>query len=74
VPGTIWTASTSSGASLVLGRRPDTRGQGLEDAGFVLEARPSGDELTTSPTTSTHGVRIEIVDRAPFPIGPELWR
>ena len=47
--------------------------KGLEDAGFVLEARPSGDELTTfayylDPT----GVRIEIVDRAPFPDWPGI--
>jgi hypothetical protein len=45
--------------------------KGLEDAGFVLEARRSGDELTTfayylDPT----GGRIEIVDRAPFPHWP----
>ena len=70
VPGTIWTASTT-GAAHHLGYWVDDLtmvAEGLEQAGFVLEARPTGDELSTfayylDPT----GVRIEIVDRALFP-------
>jgi catechol 2,3-dioxygenase-like lactoylglutathione lyase family enzyme len=73
VPGTIWTASTS-GAVHHLGYWVDdlvSAARGLEEAGFVLEARPSGDEMSAfayflDPT----GVRIEIVDRALFPDWP----
>jgi catechol 2,3-dioxygenase-like lactoylglutathione lyase family enzyme len=70
VPGTIWTASTS-GAAHHLGYWVDDlplAAAGLEAAGFVLEARPSGDELSTfAYFLDPAGVRIEIVDRALFP-------
>lgn len=42
--------------------------QQLEDAGFRLEARPSGDTLTSfAYYTDNTGLRIEIVDQTLFP-------
>ena len=73
VPGTIWTASTS-GAAHHLGYWVDdlvSAAAGLEMAGFALEARPSGEQLSTfAYFLDPAGVRIEIVDRALFPDWP----
>ena len=70
VPGTIWTAS-STGAAHHLGYWVDDlpgAAAGLQAAGFVLEARPSGEELSSfAYFLDPAGVRIEIVDRALFP-------
>jgi catechol 2,3-dioxygenase-like lactoylglutathione lyase family enzyme len=73
VPGTIWAAG-SGGAAHHLGYWADDIAAAvaaLEAAGYRLEARPAGVELSTfayllDPT----GVRIEIVDRAAFPDFP----
>ena len=73
VPGTIWSAP-ATGAAHHLGYWVDDLGsaaRGLEAAGYRLEARPSGDELSSfayylHPT----GIRIELVDRALFPDWP----
>lgn len=73
VPGTVWTAG-AGGAAHHLGYWVDDISAAvgaLEAAGYQLEARPAGPELSTfayllDPT----GVRIEIVDRATFPDFP----
>ncbi|TPG37339.1 VOC family protein [Mycobacterium hodleri] len=73
VPGTLWTASTS-GAVHHLGYWVDdlaSAAKGLAEAGFILEARPSGEEVSTfAYFLDSAGVRIEIVDRALFPDWP----
>jgi catechol 2,3-dioxygenase-like lactoylglutathione lyase family enzyme len=73
VPGTIWTAPPG-GAAHHLGYWVDdlaTAAAQLERNGYQLEARPSGDTLTTfAYFTDPGGVRIEIVDRALFPDWP----
>jgi len=73
VPGTVWTAG-AGGAVHHLGYWVDdvaAAADGLQGAGYRLEARPAGPEISTfayllDPT----GVRIEIVDRAAFPDWP----
>ncbi|MET0896468.1 MAG: VOC family protein [Mycobacterium sp.] len=46
----------------------DAAAAGLESAGFRLEARPSGDQLTKfAYFVGPAGVRLEIVDRATIP-------
>jgi catechol 2,3-dioxygenase-like lactoylglutathione lyase family enzyme len=73
VPGTIWTAS-ASGAAHHLGYWVDDLAatvEGLQAAGYRLEARPSGDTLSSfAYLIDPLGVRIELVDRALFPDWP----
>ncbi|OBK46824.1 VOC family protein [Mycobacterium sp. 1081908.1] len=73
VPGTIW-AAPPGGAAHHLGYWVDDLAAAaaeLERTGYRLEARPSGDALTTfAYYTDPGGVRIEIVDRALFPDWP----
>ncbi|WP_297697549.1 VOC family protein [Mycobacterium sp.] len=73
VPGTIWTAPRGGGAHH-LGYWVDditAAAAQLEDSGYRLEARPSGDTLSMfAYYIDTNGVRIEIVDRALFPDWP----
>jgi len=73
VPGSIWSASPA-GAAHHLGYWVDdlaSAARGLEAAGYRLEARPSGDELTTfAYYLDPAGIRIELVDRALFPDWP----
>jgi catechol 2,3-dioxygenase-like lactoylglutathione lyase family enzyme len=72
-PGTIWTAS-ADGAPHHLGYWVDdivAAATQLEEAGYQLEARPSGEALSMfAYFTDATGVRIEIVDRAMFPDWP----
>jgi hypothetical protein len=73
VPGTIW-AAPKGGAAHHLGYWADdlaAAAAGLQDAGYRLEARPAGEQLSSfgyflSPT----GIRVELVDRALFPDFP----
>ncbi len=69
VPGTIWTAPAHH-----LGYWVDGIGSAaahLEQLGYVQEARPAGDTLTTfAYYTDVAGIRIELVDRALFPDWP----
>ena len=69
VPGTVWTASPGTAAHH-LGYWVDdisTAAAELEAAGYQLEARPSGETISTfAYYTDPDGVRIEIVDRALF--------
>jgi len=73
VPGTIWTTSPG-GVAHHLGYWVDDLGAAaaqLERAGYRLEARPSGDSLSTfAYYTDPAGTRIEIVDRMLFPDWP----
>ena len=73
VPGTIWTARPG-GAAHHLGYWVDdlaAAASGLEAAGYRLEARPRGDELSSfAYYLDPSGVRIEVVDRALFPDWP----
>ena len=73
VPGTIWTARPE-GAAHHLGYWVEdlaAAAHGLEAAGYRLEARPRGDELSTfAYYLDPSGVRIELVDRAIFPDWP----
>lgn len=73
VPGTIWTASAGSIAHH-LGYWVDdiaAAAAQLERAGYRLEARPSGDTLSTfAYYLDPSGTRIELVDRAVFPDWP----
>ncbi|MEZ0365928.1 VOC family protein [Mycobacterium sp. pUA109] len=73
VPGTVWTAPAGAAAHH-LGYWVDdiaAAAARLETAGYRLEARPSGDTLSTfAYYTDPAGVRIEIVDRALFPDWP----
>lgn len=73
VPGTLWTAAPA-GAAHHLGYWVDDLARAarhLEAAGFRLEARPSGETLTSfAYYLDPNGVRIEIVDRALFPDWP----
>ena len=69
VPGTVWTAPAQH-----LGYWVDDIGavaRQLEAAGYVQEARPSGDPLAGfAYYTDPAGVRLELVDRALFPDWP----
>lgn len=71
VPGTIWTATPGSGAHHVGYWVDDISSAAaqLERDGYRLEARPSGDTLSTFAyyTDPSGAIRIEIVDRARFP-------
>lgn len=73
VPGTLWTAQPG-GAAHHLGYWVDditAAAAALKSAGYQLEARPAGAELTTfAYFLDPAGVRIEIVDRARFPDWP----
>jgi catechol 2,3-dioxygenase-like lactoylglutathione lyase family enzyme len=73
VPGTVWTAGPG-GAAHHLGYWADDIAatvEALEAAGYRLEARPTGPELSTfAYLIDSTGVRIEIVDRAMFPDFP----
>lgn len=73
VPGTIWTAPAGGGAHH-LGYWVDditAAAAQLERTGYRLEARPSGDTLSTfAYYTDPGGVCVEIVDRATFPDWP----
>lgn len=72
VPGTVWTAPP--GGAHHVGYWVDdiaAAAAQLEHAGYRLEARPSGEVLSTFAYYSNPGgVRIEIVDRALFPDWP----
>ncbi|QLL08588.1 VOC family protein [Mycobacterium vicinigordonae] len=73
VPGTIW-AEQPGGAAHHLGYWADDL-VGIADrlaaAGYRLEARPAGDQLSMfAYFIAPSGVRIEIVDRALFPDFP----
>ncbi|CAN5510681.1 VOC family protein [soil metagenome] len=69
VPGTVWTAPAHH-----LGYWVDDIGSAaaqLEQVGYIQEARPSGETLSTfAYYTDPTGVRIELVDRALFPDWP----
>jgi catechol 2,3-dioxygenase-like lactoylglutathione lyase family enzyme len=69
VLGTVWTAPAHH-----LGYWVDDIGAAaaqLEQAGYIQEARPSGDTLSTfAYYTDPTGIRIELVDRALFPDWP----
>lgn len=73
VPGTPWTAPTGAAAHH-LGYWVDDLAAAaaqLEAAGYVLEARPSGEQLVAfAYYTDPFGVRLELVDRALFPDWP----
>lgn len=73
VPGTLWTAAPDQAAHH-LGYWVDdiaSAAAELESAGYRLEARPSGAELSTfAYYIDPAGLRIEIVDRAVFPDWP----
>lgn len=70
VPGTIWTADPERSAHH-LGYWTDDLSascRALEAAGYRLEARPAGAELTSfAYLIDDAGVRIELVDRKLFP-------
>jgi catechol 2,3-dioxygenase-like lactoylglutathione lyase family enzyme len=69
VPGTVWAAPAHH-----LGYWVDDIGSAaaqLEQAGYLQEARPSGEPLSTfAYYTDPAGIRIELVDRALFPDWP----
>jgi catechol 2,3-dioxygenase-like lactoylglutathione lyase family enzyme len=73
VPGTIWTTPSGSAAHH-LGYWVDdlaAAADRLQTAGYRLEARPAGDQLSMfAYYVDPFGVRIEIVDRALFPDWP----
>jgi catechol 2,3-dioxygenase-like lactoylglutathione lyase family enzyme len=73
VPGTIW-AAPPGGAAHHLGYWVDdlaAAAAALDSAGYRLEARPAGDQLSMfAYYVDPSGVRIEIVDRALFPDWP----
>jgi catechol 2,3-dioxygenase-like lactoylglutathione lyase family enzyme len=69
VSGTIWTAPAHHLAYWVDDLA--AAAEQLEQAGYVHEARPSGETLSTfAYYTDPAGIRIEIVDRALFPDWP----
>jgi catechol 2,3-dioxygenase-like lactoylglutathione lyase family enzyme len=69
VPGTVWTAPAHHLAYWVDDLAATA--ERLEQAGYVQEARPSGETLSTfAYYTDPAGIRIEIVDRAVFPDWP----
>ena len=73
VPGTVW-AAPKDGAAHHLGYWVDdlaATAESLRAAGFCIEARPAGAQLTSfAYLLSPSGIRIEIVDRALFPDFP----
>lgn len=73
VPGTIWSVPPAQAAHH-LGYWVDdisAAAAQLESAGYRLEARPSGETMSTfAYYIDPSGLRIEIVDRALFPDWP----
>lgn len=73
VPGTIWTAQPAGAAHHLGYWADDLTGvaERLAAAGYRLEARPAGDQLSMfAYFIAPSGVRLEIVDRALFPDWP----